>query len=91
MNGKSFADFDDYNNYFAEFYDFADEILNYDGEIEDDAQDLWKILQGLVENHVNALNESYDKDNKEALTIIEQLLTNYKNELENIIQMIEAE
>ncbi len=38
INGKYFADFDDYEDYFRDFYIWADEIINFNGEVRSEYQ-----------------------------------------------------
>lgn len=86
-NGQSFADFDDYTDYFSDFFIWAAEIIDFNGEVEEEFQELWKEFQELVKHHADVLNESYDKNNAEALSLINQLM-NYISEKSSIISQL---
>lgn len=87
-NGKSFSDFDDYNEYFDDFNDWANEIIDYQGEVKSEYQELWKEFQSLIKYHVSVLNESYNKDNEEALKLISQLMDYIQDKSKVISQLI---
>lgn len=89
INGKSFADFDDYEDYFSDFYIWANEIINFNGEVRSEYQEIWKEFQELVAHHAKILTESFNKDSKEALTLISQLMYYISDKLNLISQLIE--
>lgn len=88
LNGKSFSDFDDYNEYFDDFYNWANEIIDYKGNVPNEYQELWNDFQSLIIYHVDILEESYDKDSKEALTLISKLMNYISDRSKAISQQI---
>lgn len=72
LEGKSFADFDDYEEYFGDFYRWSNEIINFKGELNKKYRSLLKEIQNVVAHHIKALNKSYNKNNKEALAIMKE-------------------
>ncbi len=88
INGKSFADFDDYDDYFRDFYIWADEIINFNGEVRSEYQTLWKEFQEMITHQVEILTESFNKDSEEALTLISQLMYYLSDKSRVISQLI---
>ena len=57
-NGKTFQDFDDYEDAFKDFYEWANGLIYFNGPVDEDYQPLWEKFKNLLKRHLQVLDET---------------------------------
>lgn len=73
-NGKSFKDLDDYEKSFKKFYQWANNIIYFKGQVDEASQNMWKSFKNILSHHIEVLDKSYNEDGATVTTTIGQLL-----------------
>ncbi len=73
-NGKSFKDLDDYEKSFKKFYQWANNIIYFNGQVDEASQNMWNTFKNILSHHIEVLDKSYDEDGTTVTTTISQLL-----------------
>ena len=91
MSGKTFSDFDDYENSFEEFYHWANKLIYYNGNVDADYQKAWERFRDTVNRHITVLESTYKQDGQTALDSILAFLEEVNNTSAEISQLIPIE
>lgn len=91
LSGKTFSDFDDYENSFEEFYHWANKLIYYNGNVDADYQKAWERFRDTVNRHITVLESTYKQDGQTALDSILAFLEEVNNTSAEISQLIPIE
>lgn len=86
-NGKTFSDFDDYEDEFSDFYNWAGMVVYYDGDVSDDYQVVWGKFQNMVIRHIEVMDDIYTAEGEKVASAFSELVQYLTDEF-NAIQAI---
>lgn len=72
-NGKTFKDLDDYEDSFSEFYQWANQLIYFSGDVDEEYKEAWEKFQKILSHHIEVLDTSYSEESTTAINSIYQL------------------
>ena len=87
-SGKTFKDFDDYEESFSDFYHWANRLIYYNGDVQEEYQSGWEKFTEVLSYHIDILNRAYDEDAETAAKSIEELSQYVTEALQTIISLL---
>lgn len=82
--GKTFKDFGDYENTFSDFYNWAGNLIYFNGTVSSEYQQIWGKFKNMLIEHINVMDEIYTANGNEVVDSLNALFQYINDETANI-------